>query len=142
MTLAPLLIAPVMIQIHVAAAVLSLATGTWQAMNRKSGIAHKTIGWVFVVAMTITAVSSFWISGIRPSQFSPIHALSILTLITLPMAVHARRTGNIRRHKIGMIQLFAALVIAGAFTLLPGRIMNTVAFGNPALTYHSPYQRN
>jgi uncharacterized membrane protein len=142
MTLSPLLVAPVMIQIHVAAAMLSLLSGAWQALNRKSGPVHKTMGWVFVTAMTATAISSFWISGIRPDKFSPIHLLSILTLITLPMAVYARRTGNIKRHKWGMIQLFAALVIAGAFTLLPGRIMHTVAVGNPALTYHSPYQRN
>jgi uncharacterized membrane protein len=28
-----------------------------------------------------------WITGIRPGQFSPIHLLSILTLVTLPFAI-------------------------------------------------------
>ena len=31
-----------------------------------------------------------------------------------------------------MIGLFAGLAIAGAFTLLPGRLMHQIAFGQPA----------
>ena len=42
-----------------------------------------------------------------------------------------RRTGiDVRRHRIAMISIFAgALVIAGLFTLVPGRIMHAVVFG-------------
>jgi uncharacterized membrane protein len=40
------------------------------------------------------------------------------------------RTHHMRTHKITMISIFAgALVLAGLFTLVPGRIMHSVVFG-------------
>jgi uncharacterized membrane protein len=62
--------------------------------------------------------------------WSPIHLLAIFTLVKLPLAVlHAHRH-RVERHKWSMISIFAgALVIAGAFTLLPGRIMHAVVLG-------------
>ena len=62
-------------------------------------------------------------------MWSPIHLLSIFVLIVLPLAIlHARRK-DVRRHQRTMIGLFAgALVIAGIFTFLPGRIMHAVMF--------------
>jgi len=48
----------------------------------------------------------------------------------LPIAVlHARRH-RVAAHRTAMMSLFiGALVIAGAFTLLPGRVMHAVVFG-------------
>jgi uncharacterized membrane protein len=44
--------------------------------------------------------------------------------------MHAHRH-NVAQHRRAMIGIFVgALVIAGAFTFLPGRIMHAVAFGN------------
>jgi uncharacterized membrane protein len=62
--------------------------------------------------------------------WSPIHILSIVTLITVPLAVvHARRH-NVAHHRWSMICIFlGALVVAGIFTFVPGRIMYAVAFG-------------
>jgi uncharacterized membrane protein len=56
--------------------------------------------------------------------------LSIFTAVMLPIGVvHARRH-RVRQHRSSMIWLFAgALVIAGIFTLFPGRIMHRVVFG-------------
>ncbi len=49
----------------------------------------------------------------------------------LPLAVMHARRHNVDRHRRAMIGIFAgALLIAGAFTFLPGRIMHAVAFGN------------
>jgi uncharacterized membrane protein len=82
--------------------------------------------------MLIVSVASFFIHEIRLwGPWSPIHLLSIFTLVTLPLAVlHARRH-RVSRHRNAMIAMFAgALVIAGAFTFLPGRIMHAVAFGH------------
>ena len=43
----------------------------------------------------------------------------------------AARRHNVRRHKITMISIFAgAPVVAGLFTLVPGRIMHSVIFGH------------
>jgi uncharacterized membrane protein len=39
--------------------------------------------------------------------------------------------GSVDRHRNAMIAIFVgALVIAGLFTLMPGRVMHAVAFGN------------
>ena len=47
-----------------------------------------------------------------------------------PLAVLAARRKHTSTHSKAMIGLFAgALVIAGAFTLVPGRIMYRVVFG-------------
>ena len=62
--------------------------------------------------------------------FSPIHLLNIWTLISLVVALHHARQGNIREHKIWMVQLSnLALLVAGVFTLWPGRVMHGVLFG-------------
>ena len=76
------------------------------------------------------AVSSLFIHTIRLwGPWSPIHLLSILVLVTLPLAViHARRH-DIAQHRMAMLMLFTgALVIAGGFTFLPGRILHAVVF--------------
>ena len=82
--------------------------------------------------MATVAVTSFWIHDLRVwGPWSPIHLLAIFTLVMLPLAVlHARRH-DVRRHRKAMTALFTgALVIAGVFTFMPGRIMHAVVFGN------------
>ena len=62
--------------------------------------------------------------------WSPIHLLSIFTLIVLPIAVWRARRHKVADHRRIMIMIFVgALVIAGLFTFLPGRIMYAVVFG-------------
>jgi len=62
--------------------------------------------------------------------WSPIHILSVLTPIMLVVGVLAARGHRVRTHRITMISIFAgALVLAGLFTLVPGRIMHSVVFG-------------
>jgi uncharacterized membrane protein len=56
--------------------------------------------------------------------------LSIFTLAMLPLAVWRARQHDVRKHRRAMLGLFVgALVIAGVFTFLPGRIMHAVVFG-------------
>jgi uncharacterized membrane protein len=81
--------------------------------------------------MMIIAASSFFIHSIRMiGPFSPIHLLSILTLVAVPRSILAARRGDIAAHRRGMMLVFwLALVGAGLFTLLPNRIMGQVVFG-------------
>jgi uncharacterized membrane protein len=131
MTLGPLLSASPAIQIHAFAAMAAFALGVVQLARPKGGSLHRTLGYAWVVAMVMVAASSFWISEINQwNGFSLIHLLSIQVLVTLPIALMAVRRGNIRRHRFSMVGMFiGALVIAGLFTLLPGRIMHAVVFG-------------
>jgi uncharacterized membrane protein len=81
--------------------------------------------------MLTVAVSSLFIHTIRMwGAWSQIHLLSLLVLVTLPLAVWHARRHDVRQHRLAMLMLFTgALVIAGGFTLLPGRIMHAVVFG-------------
>lgn len=130
-TLAPLLAAPVVIQLHAFAAIGALALGAAQLAGPKGTIPHRLFGWLWVSLMLAVVISSFFIHTIRLwGPWSPIHLLSLFTLLMLPRAVRRAHRHDVRGHRRAMLGLFVgALVIAGGFTLLPGRIMHAVVFG-------------
>ncbi|NBW08982.1 MAG: DUF2306 domain-containing protein [Caulobacteraceae bacterium] len=118
------------LKLHIAAALTALALGTIQLIGVKGTAAHRVIGWSWVAAMATVAISSFFIRTINPGSFSLIHLLSGWTLIALPMGIWHVRSGRIRAHGRTMGALFVGgLIIAGAFTFLPGRLMWAVFFG-------------
>jgi uncharacterized membrane protein len=131
MSLAPLLDASGTIPLHAFAAMAAFALGIVQFAAPKGTLPHRTVGWIWVGLMAVVAASSFWIHEIRLlGPWSPIHLLSIFTLIVLPIAVWRARRHRVADHRRIMILIFVgALVIAGLFTLLPGRIMHAVVFG-------------
>ena len=131
MSLAPLLDAAPAIPLHAFAAMAALVLGIVQFAAPKGTLPHRTIGWIWVVLMAAVAVSSLWIHQIRLlGPWSPIHLLSIMVLVLLPIAVVSAHRHQVRRHSRIMIGIFSGgLVIAGLFTLLPGRIMHAVIFG-------------
>ncbi len=63
MSLAPLLNAPLVIQLHAVAAFAALLLGIVQFASPKGTLPHRTVGWIWVVLMLTIAVSSFWIHG-------------------------------------------------------------------------------
>jgi len=93
--------------------------------------AHRVLGWIWVIAMIVIAVSSFWIHTIGQfGRFSLIHLLSLATLAGLAYGVSAARRQRVADHRRTMLQLvWLALIGAGAFTLLPGRLMHAVLTG-------------
>jgi uncharacterized membrane protein len=131
MSLAPLLDAAPQIPLHAFAAMAAFGLGLIQFAAPKGTLPHRTIGWIWVALMAAVAVSSFWIHQIRLlGPFSPIHLLSIFTLAMLPFGVWFAHRHRVADHRRVMVLMFSgALVIAGLFTLLPGRIMHTVVFG-------------
>ena len=132
MSFAPLFAASGVTIVHALLAMAAFGLGVAQLVGPKGATAHRIMGWGWVAIMAIVALSSFGIHGGRGlGSFSWIHLLSVFTLIVLPLAVLAARRHRHRRHAIIMISLFTgALVIAGGFTFLPGRIMHQVAFGS------------
>jgi len=131
MSLDPLLGTPLVVQLHAFAALAAFAVGVVQLAGPKGTFTHRTIGYTWVGLMLLVAGSSFAIHGMRQwGAFSAIHLLSVSVLVLLPLAVLAARRHHVGTHRWAMIALFAgALIIAGAFTLLPGRIMHRVVFG-------------
>ena len=131
MTFAPLLAAPAVIQLHAFAALSAFGLGAVQLAAPKGTIPHRVFGWLWASLMLAVVLSSFFIHTIRMwGQWSPIHLLSLFTLIMLPLAVLRARRHQVDQHRRAMTGLFVgALVIAGIFTLWPGRIMHDVVFG-------------
>jgi uncharacterized membrane protein len=131
MSLDPLLAAPLVVQVHAFAAMAAFVLGLVQLAAPKGTLPHRTTGYVWVGLMLVVAASSFAIHGIGQwAGFSLIHVLSVMVLVLLPLAVLAARRHRVGTHRRAMIALFAgALVIAGAFTLVPGRIMHRVLLG-------------
>ena len=132
MTLAPLLDAPAVIQIHAFSAIAAFAVGVIQLTAPKGTLPHRVVGWWWAMLMLTVAVSSLFIHTIRMwGPWSPIHLLSLLVRVTLPLAIWHARHHDVRQHRRAMLMLFTgALVIAGGFTLLPGRVMHAVVFGS------------
>ena len=128
MSLAPLLDAAPAIPLHAFAAMTAFLLGIVQLAAPKGTLPHRTLGWVWISLMVAVAVSSFWIHQIRLiGPWSPIHLLSIFTLVVLPIGAWMAH-----RHRVAGIMILivsGALVIAGLFTFVPGRIMHTVLFG-------------
>ena len=76
MSLAPLLEAPGTIPLHAFAAMAAFALGIVQFAAPKGTLPHRTLGWIWVLLMLRSRISSFWIHEIRlVGPFSPIHLL-------------------------------------------------------------------
>jgi len=130
-TLEPLLSASPVIQLHAIAAILAFALGGWIFFGAKGDARHMLMGRIWVGLMAIVALTSLFIWTIRLlGPFSPIHILSVLTFFGLWDGVRHARAGRISLHRREMQQLYVgALLIAGFFTFMPGRIMHHVVFG-------------
>lgn len=131
MSLAPLLAAGPVITLH---ALLALAliplTLVIFSLPRGSRL-HRRLGWAWSFGMAGVALSSFAIHDIRlMGPFSPIHLISIFTLAMLAYGLRSARRHHVTAHRRTMIWMtWGALAGAGAFTLLPGRVMHAVLFG-------------
>ena len=132
MNFAPLWNASPTIQVHAFAAMAAFAVGVVQLSAPKGTLPHRAIGWLWVSLMLVVSISAFFIHTIRLwGPWSPIHLLAIFTLVMLPLAVWSAHRHDVTRHRNAMILMFlGALVIAGLFTLLPGRIMHAVVFSS------------
>lgn len=114
--------------IHLATVVPALPLGAYLLVRRKGDRLHKMLGRVWAALMLITALSSFGLRYVT-GGLSPIHLLSALVLVSVPLAVRNARRGNIAAHKRAMTIVYVSLVIAGAFTFLPGRLMGQWLLG-------------
>jgi uncharacterized membrane protein len=131
MNLAPLAAAPLALKVHLATVLPAFAIGTWLIFGSQKGSrTHRALGLAYLTLMLATAISTVFIRSIRPGSLSPVHLFIPLTLFGIFSALWNVRRGNIRGHRSAMLGLyFGGLLIAGAFTLLPGRLLHGVFFG-------------
>lgn len=116
---------------HLIFALLAIVIGALQLLLIKGSARHKILGYIWTIAMAIICLSSFGIKTVMPDGifggFSPIHLLSIWVLFQLARSIHFARNHEIARHRKTMVYTyFGGLIIAGAFTLMPGRLLYKV----------------
>ncbi len=134
MTLAPFYAASLFIKVHISAALLVAALTPLQFWGfRKGSTAHRTVGYLWLGAMLVVSLSSFFIRSIFPvsiAGFGPIHLLSVLALYSIFTAIRYARAQNITGHRKTLTFLAISFWIAGALTFAPeGRIMAWIAAG-------------
>jgi len=100
---------------------------------KKSSSLHRINGSIYVILLAFSALISFFLPaqvGERlANHFGALHLLSIATLSTLIYSLWSLKRGDIKAHRRSMSWLyFTGVIIAGAFTLAPGRFLNEVLF--------------
>lgn len=126
-----------LIAIHLTAALGAVATGPvalWARKGRQQRPQlHRAFGYAWVTLMLITAVSALFIRDFRLPNlggYTPIHLLVPLTLMSLASAFVFLARGNIAAHRKTMQTLYVnACLVAGGFTLLPGRYLGQLVWG-------------
>ena len=119
------------VAVHMTAALGALATGPIALWARRSGHQHpklhRAFGYAWVTLMVVTAVSAMFLRDRELPNlagFTPIHLLVPVTFISLFGAFYMLAKGNIAGHRKVMQRLyFSACIVAGAFTLLPDRLL-------------------
>ena len=110
-----------LIQLHLATALLALGLGAANLALAKGTLRHRVFGWAWIAAMLCVTLSSFWIRELDHGSFSWIHGLTVWTLVSMAIAIRAIRTGRVRLHAGFMTGTMAGAVAAGGFALAPGR---------------------
>jgi uncharacterized membrane protein len=120
---------------HLATAVAALLLGVVMLSRRKGTIGHRSLGWVWVVLMGSAALASVFSRDYRLPNlygYTPIHGFTLSVAVLLPLAIVHIRRGNVRAHRKTMTGLYVgACVVAGLFTLLPGRFLGSLLWGTP-----------
>ena len=122
------------IKLHLGFAVVALLLGGIQLLGKKGTALHKLLGRIWVAQMLVICLSSFWIRELMPDSkvfgYSPIHLLSIFVLVQMVRGVYFATVGNIAKHRQVMVSSYVGgLLIAGAFTFYPGRLLYVIFFG-------------
>jgi uncharacterized membrane protein len=119
------------IAVHMTAAIGAIVTGPVALWARKGGQQrprlHRAFGYAWVTLMIVTAVSAVFIRDWKMPNiagYTPIHILVPVVILMLAASFRFLVLGNIARHRRVMQYLyFSACVVAGLFTLAPGRLI-------------------
>lgn len=118
---------------HLVAALIALPLGGFQLFRPTKGDPqHVLLGRVWAGLMLWVAITSYWIRDIRDGEFSLLHILSTVTLVTVTLGVISARRGNIAAHRGNMRGSWLGL--CGAFigaVAVPDRVIPTFVVTRP-----------
>jgi uncharacterized membrane protein len=114
---------------HLITILAALALTPLLLLQRRGTRLHRRLGWAWAGAMLATAVVSLFVHETGPG-FSPIHLLSVITIVGVPLTIWAARRHKVAAHRFGIrLAVTGALLIAGFFTFPFGRMMGRWLFG-------------
>ena len=118
---------------HLATVVPCIILGAALIFMAKGTSWHYRLGRWYMILMLVTAVITLFMpADVGPQLFNHfgwIHLFSFLTIYTIPTAYSAIKKGKVKVHQRKMILLyFGAIIIAGGFTLTPGRYLYGLFF--------------
>lgn len=118
---------------HLATVLPCVIIGPMLFLMTKGTKTHRSLGKLYMALMLVTAIITLFMPALVGPKFLGhfgwIHSFSFLTLFSVPRAYFAARSGKIRAHKFAMISLYVgAIIIAGGFTLVPGRYLRELLF--------------
>jgi uncharacterized membrane protein len=118
-----------MIQLHTLAALSALLVALFLLRGAKGTKVHRVVGWVWVIFMMTTAISSFFVRELNPGRLSYVHIIAGWVTFATPLGVWAARTHRVKMHQRVMTGLIiGGLLIAGLLTFIPGRLMWRIFF--------------
>ncbi len=125
-----------LIAVHLSAALSAVALGPVALWARKGRHPHprlhRAFGYAWVTLMVVAATSAIFIRDHalpNIAGYTPIHLLVPVVFVSLFGAFRALLQGDIRRHRQTMQALYAgACIVAGLFTLLPGRFLGQLVW--------------
>lgn len=98
----------------VAGVAVATVTGAWLLLIPKGTRRHRTSGWVSVLALLVTALSSFGIYELRPGLPSVFHIVSVVIVGVIAAGLLAiRRSRNLRLHLTPMTTSLLMMVVTG-----------------------------
>jgi uncharacterized membrane protein len=115
---------PARVWVHLLALKIALVLTPVMMLRQRGDARHRLFGRIWVGAMFLAAVSSFWLRGANHGGFSLIHVLSAFVIIQAPVIYWSARTHNIKRHRRSVrMMVLGALLIAGFFTFPFDRLL-------------------
>ena len=128
---------------HATLALLAVPLGLYILLTIKGTKQHEMLGRIWVIFLILVSLTAIFITSpmteklINPNLFSWIHVLVPYTIGSLVYSIwniKKFKKTKIERYKFAhmysMIGVYVgALLIAGAFTLAPGRFFHEILFG-------------
>ena len=128
---------PRLVWLHLGSVLTATALTPIMLLRRKGDDRHRTLGYAWVTAMVMTAATSLAFKtgvagptlGVFSGDFSPIHLLSIYTLLQVPLIVARARRHNWAGHERAVRSMvIGALLVAGFFTFPFDRMLGAWLF--------------
>lgn len=118
----------VWLALHLASVIPAIPLGAYVLLRRKGDRFHRLLGRLWAMMMLSAALSSFGLHGLT-GGLSWIHFFSIVVLVMIPRGVIQAMRHNIDAHRRTMTLTYLGLIVAGLFTLVPGRLLGSWLFG-------------